>query len=182
MSRSRRDLALTDLTTLAPLWSKPASSVARDLKPATTKEQTGCLAQLLELPWSRVPAGWGAYLDTLADLPLEVLDSAIKAHIADHDRGRWFPLPADIRAKATDEMSRRRESAKPDLPAIAWEVPEAERVNPAYAIAKLAEIKRSLANKDNPLLGEAVEPAPDDGKWQERVRRGLRGFRLPSEE
>lgn len=39
------------------------------------------------------------YLDLLADVPADVIDVAIRAHQNDPDRGRFFPLVADIRAK-----------------------------------------------------------------------------------
>lgn len=39
------------------------------------------------------------YLDLLDDVPAEIVDQAIRSHQLDPERGRFFPLVADIRAK-----------------------------------------------------------------------------------
>lgn len=43
------------------------------------------------------------YLELLGDVPAEIVDQAIRAHQLDPERGRFFPLVADIRAKIPGE-------------------------------------------------------------------------------
>jgi hypothetical protein len=81
------------------------------LVPATIEELTVELNKLLDLPWPRIPSGWALYLDMLARLPLDVLRDAIAAHLADPERGRFFPLPADILRHAEPEMRARQQVA-----------------------------------------------------------------------
>ena len=72
-----------------------------------TDEYIGrCVSRLLTLGLGKAPAtpedvalcrrGWADFLD---DVPDDALRDALRAHVRDPERGRWWPTPADLLAR-----------------------------------------------------------------------------------
>ena len=134
----------------------------------------------MSLPWSTIPSGWALYHETLAELPIDVLDDAIKAHLADPERGRWFPLPADIMAKAADEMAWRREQAyraRRAAEPLALPAPEMSAEERASISAGFAKLLADLRAK----LSMPIGVDDDEARPVRRGRRiDLAGDRDPN--
>lgn len=59
------------------------------------------------------------YFDALKDLPIQVIEAALNAHVNDPDAGQFFPKPADLRRHLLGTAKQQAEAVE-DRAAVAW--------------------------------------------------------------
>lgn len=100
-----------------------------------------CIAGLLSKP-TPTPVQVGMFFRAVADYPLDTVRAALDAHLRDPQRGRFFPVPADVIAKieeangperpASDEAWAIAIKARDEAETVVW----TEEMAQAWGICK----------------------------------------------
>lgn len=99
---------------MADLIPEAMARLRLQLRPATEREMAVAIAGLLDfarafnVPHDHAESAARIYAAALATMPYDLLRQAISGVIATHKWGMRLPLPAEISAQVSEEVSRRR--------------------------------------------------------------------------